>query len=124
MYSCALSQKILLAGKMKLSPEGLFFESVFNRKNVFFGTTQLFIPKSHISGVTKETMLLVPNSLSVETIKGPLLFTSLFNRDKTFAKILLALKLDNKEQVKSATDQTPRLRELRPVMAEMRPITQ
>lgn len=29
-------------------------------------------------------MLLVPNTIKIETKKGPIIITSLFNRDKTF----------------------------------------
>ena len=36
-------------------------------------------------------MLLVSNTIKVETKKGPLIFTSLFNRDKTYDEILCVL---------------------------------
>lgn len=44
-FSCALGPKLLLHGKLYIHPEGLFFESHFNKKNLLFGKTKLFVPK-------------------------------------------------------------------------------
>ena len=66
---------------MKLCDGILCFESSFNKRNLFFGGTKLVIPKSHIIGVRAETMMMLSNSIEVQTKMGPLFFTSLFSRD-------------------------------------------
>ena len=88
-YSCALGGKLLLSGRLKLC-DGTYiglllrlcFESSFNKRNLFFGGTKLVVPKSHIIGVSASTMMLLPNSIEVQTRMGPLFFASLFYRDQ------------------------------------------
>lgn len=81
-YSCALGGKLLLSGRLKLCDGTLCFESSFNKRNLFFGGTKLVVPKSHIIGVSASTMMLLPNSIEVQTRMGPLFFASLFYRDQ------------------------------------------
>jgi hypothetical protein len=45
-FTCALGPKLLLHGKLYIHSEGLYFQSQFNKKNILFGKTKLFIPKS------------------------------------------------------------------------------
>lgn len=47
-YTCALGPKLLLHGKIKIFPQGVYYESFFNKKNLFFGRTYLFIPNKEI----------------------------------------------------------------------------
>jgi hypothetical protein len=47
-YSCSLGPKLLIHGKVKVLPEGLYYESSFNQRNYFFGRTRLFLPKEEL----------------------------------------------------------------------------
>jgi hypothetical protein len=58
------------------------FESNFNKRNLFFGTTKIIVPKSHMLNVKAETMMILDNSIELQTKMGPILLTSLFHRDK------------------------------------------
>ena len=50
-FSCALSDKILLSGRLYITNKRLCFHSKFNPNNVFFGDTFMQIPKQDITKV-------------------------------------------------------------------------
>lgn len=58
-YACSLGPKLLLHGYLKVFEEGIYYESSFNKKNLFFGKTKLFIPKSDIYEINKQIALLI-----------------------------------------------------------------
>ena len=50
-YSCALSDKVLLTGRLFITSHRLVFYSKFNRNTVFFGETFIEIPKNDIKKI-------------------------------------------------------------------------
>lgn len=88
-FVCALVEKIQLTGKLYVTSKRLFFHSSFNSHNMFFGDTMLNIPKQEIIRIQKRTKgFIFENSLSVETPKGQLFFTSFFSRDAAYEVII------------------------------------
>lgn len=49
--SCALADKIILAGRLFLTNQRLAFHSKFNPKTVLFGETFIIIPKADIQKI-------------------------------------------------------------------------
>jgi hypothetical protein len=67
---------------MKVFPTGVYYESSFNKKNLFFGKTRLFIPREDVSEVNKASALLVfPDVVEVVTTRGSLYFHALGKRE-------------------------------------------
>lgn len=76
-----MGPKILLHGKLFLLPEGIFFESHFNNKNLLFRKTKLFIPKSDIVEIDmKNTLVVFPDAVLVKTEHGLVSFHALGHR--------------------------------------------
>ena len=60
----------------------MYFESFFNKKNLFFGRTKLFVPRKEIGGINPENALgFIPDVIELETAKGPLNFHTLGKRE-------------------------------------------
>lgn len=85
-FSCALSDKILLQGKLFITSKKLVFYSWFNNASLF-GTTLIEIPKSDITYVKKEYNMIFDNSLEVQTKNVIFFFTSFVYRDKCYSLI-------------------------------------
>lgn len=47
-FQCSLGPRLLIHGRLKLLSEGLLYISNFNKKNIFFGKTKLFISREDI----------------------------------------------------------------------------
>jgi hypothetical protein len=58
-FQCSLGPKLLIHGKMKIFPNGVYYESNFNKKNLFFGKTRLYLPREDISEIIKESALVI-----------------------------------------------------------------
>lgn len=70
---------------MRILPEGIIYYSNFNKKNLFFGKTKIFIPKEEIFEINKQSALVVfPDVLEVVTKKGNIYFHALGKREKMF----------------------------------------
>jgi len=70
-FSCALSDKILLTGRLYITNKRLCFHSIFNPSNVFFGDTFIQIPKKDINKIEKRFNAIVfDNSISITTVNG------------------------------------------------------
>ena len=70
-YSCGLSDKIILTGRIYITNKRLCFHSKFNPKNVFFGDTFIQIPKKDIQKIEKRSNAIIfDNSISITTING------------------------------------------------------
>jgi len=85
-FSCALSDKILLQGKLFITNKKLVFYSWFNNASLF-GTTLIEIPKSDIVEVTKQYNMIFDNSIEVQTKNVKFFFTSFVYRDKCYTLI-------------------------------------
>lgn len=67
---------------MKVFHAGIYYESNFNKKNLFFGKTRLFVPRDDVCEVNRESALLVfPDVIEVVTRKGALYFHALGKRE-------------------------------------------
>lgn len=70
-FSCALSDKILLSGRVYITNKRICFHSSFNPNNVFFGDTFLQIPKKDVKKIEKRFNAIVfDNSISITTVNG------------------------------------------------------
>lgn len=83
-FSCAFQNEVLVQGRMYISENYLSFYS-----NILCWETQITIPFSKVVRITKEkTARLFPNGILVETLESEsFFFTSLSQRDKSFAQI-------------------------------------
>jgi hypothetical protein len=79
-YSCALSHKILLQGKIYVTNKKIVFHSYFNNMNLF-GTTLIEIPKSDILDMKKKYNMIFDNSIEITTKNVVFFFTSFIYRD-------------------------------------------
>mmetsp|Transcript_7682 Transcript_7682/g.7226 ORF Transcript_7682/g.7226 Transcript_7682/m.7226 type:complete len:346 (-) Transcript_7682:737-1774(-) len=98
-FTCAISKKMLLHGRLYITDQRLCFYSMFNSKLLFFGKeTKLTIPHSDIKGLEKRINALVfDNSIAVITKKNTeYFFTSFLKRDKAFEAIRQILERDAK----------------------------
>jgi hypothetical protein len=82
-FSCALSDKILVQGKLYITNKKLVFYSWFNNSTLF-GKTLIEIPKEEIVEVEKHKNLLFDNMIYVKTKTTQFLFASFINRDKCY----------------------------------------
>lgn len=82
-FSCALSDKILVQGKLYITNKKLVFYSWFNNSTLF-GKTLIEIPKEEIVEVDKHKNLLFDNMIYVKTKTTQFLFASFINRDKCY----------------------------------------
>ena len=85
-FACALSQKILLQGRMYITHKKLFFHSYFNPKTVIGKETKFLIPFSDILKIEKKVNALVfDNSIQITTKDGKeIFFASFVYRDIAF----------------------------------------
>lgn len=97
-FSCGLSDKIILTGRLYITNKRLCFHSKFNPSNVFFGDTFIQIPRKDIKKVEKRLNAIVfDNSISVTTVNGEVFFTSFFSRNEAFDLICSALDINADE---------------------------
>ena len=88
VYSCALSDKMLVQGKMFISNKKIGFHSYFN-KHTFIGETKMIIPKNDIIKIEKRyNAVIFDNSIAIVTPRGELFFTSFVFRDKAYISIV------------------------------------
>jgi hypothetical protein len=88
-HSCSLGPKLLIHGRVKVLPEGLYYESSFNQRNYFFGRTRLFLPKEELFEVNKQTALLFfPDVLEIVTKYGPVYFHALGKRETMYQQFI------------------------------------
>ena len=66
-FDCALSDKILLQGKLYLTGRALYFHSAFNSGTLFGGKgTQKCVPYAAILNVSKQkTLKIFPNAIKI-----------------------------------------------------------
>lgn len=85
-YSCAVSMKILIQGRVYVTTKRLCFHSYFNDKTIFGKETKIAIPFSNIQRLEKKSNVFVfPNSISVVTKEGKEIFiTSFMYRDQAY----------------------------------------
>jgi len=92
VFSCALSDKMLVQGKMFISNKKIGFHSYFN-KHTFIGETKMIIPKNDIIRIEKRiNALIFDNSIAIITPRGELFFTSFVFRDKAYISIIKSIK--------------------------------
>lgn len=99
-FSCALSDKILLQGKLFITNKKLVFYSWFNNSSLF-GSTLIEIPKNDILEVTKQYNMIFDNSIEVQTKNISFFFTSFVYRDKCYSLIREIIFGEIEEQRKS-----------------------
>jgi hypothetical protein len=82
-YSCAISLKILIQGRLYLTNKRLCFHSYFNDKTIFGKETKIMIPLTNVQRIEKKTNVMVfSNSISIFTKEGREIFiTSFVYRD-------------------------------------------
>lgn len=82
-FTCALSQKILLHGRMYLTTTHVCFHSCFNSSTLFGRETLVAIPLTEITKVDKKQIALIFDSaMSISTSSSEFLFTSFLFRDQ------------------------------------------
>lgn len=80
---------MLIHGKLKVLPSGIYYESSFNQKNYFFGRTKIFIPKEEIFEINKQTVLVFfPDVLEVVTKYGGVYFHALGKRETMYQNFI------------------------------------
>jgi len=82
-FACALSDKILLQGKLHVTNKKVVFYSWFNNTTLF-GKTLIEIPKEEIVDIEKYKNAFFDNMIIIKTKNTQFLFTSFINRDKTY----------------------------------------
>lgn len=93
-YACGLAYNIILAGRLHITNEKLYFYSKFNPNNIFFGETFIQIPKKDIIKVEKrQNAVVFDNSISITTVNGEMFFTSFILRNEAYKMILSSLDL-------------------------------
>lgn len=84
-FACALSWKILLQGRIYITPSKICFYSHFNNSTLFGGDTKLIIPLADITKLEKRyNALIFDNSIAVLTKNNEFFFTSFVYRDKAY----------------------------------------
>ena len=96
-FNCALSEKILLQGKLYLTSKKFVFYSWFNGSTLF-GKTLIEIPNSDIIDISKKKNLLFDNSIMVKTKLNDFYFTSFINRGDCFNAMSNILGINNTEK--------------------------
>jgi len=92
VFSCALSDKMLVQGKMFISNKKIGFHSYFN-KRTFLGETKMIIPRNDVIRIEKRyNALIFDNSIAIITPRGELFFTSFVFRDKAYVSIVKIIK--------------------------------
>ncbi|KAL5499937.1 hypothetical protein EMCRGX_G011411 [Ephydatia muelleri] len=108
-YSCALQRDILIHGRMYVTQSWVCFYA-----NIFSWETLLTIPVQTIFNITKEkTALLIPNAIQIHaTNQEKYGFSSLMNRDVTFAVIKMVWDNSRASQPMAPFDMVKKAREL------------
>lgn len=84
-FHCSLGPRLLIHGKLKPLPTGIYYESNFNQSNYFFGKTKLFLPKSDIFEINKQRALFIfPDVLEIITKFGGVYFHALGQREELY----------------------------------------
>lgn len=85
-YSCAMSLKILIQGRLYVTNKRICFHSYFNDKTIFGKETKIVIPYSNIARFEKKSNIFVfPNSISIITKEDKEIFiTSFVFRDQAY----------------------------------------
>jgi len=92
-YSCAISWKILLQGRLYISKSALCFSSPFNNTTIFGNKTKICIPINEIINIeTAYNALIFDNSINVKVENAEFFFTSFMFRDKAYELIKNAIK--------------------------------
>ena len=88
-YSCAMSLKILIQGRLYVTNKRLCFHSYFNDKTIFGKETKIMIPLSNVARIEKKSNILVfPNSISIFAKEDKEIFiTSFVYRDQAYDMI-------------------------------------
>jgi hypothetical protein len=94
-FSCALSQKLLLQGRLYITTSHICFHSYFNSSTIFGRETVISIPLPDITRIEKRSVLFFENSLCLVTKSGSFLFKSLLYREQAYATLENLLKLNN-----------------------------
>lgn len=94
-FSCALSQKLLLQGRLYITNTHIVFHSYFNSSTIFGRETLVSIPLADIIKIEKRAVLFFDNSLCLLTKSGSFLFKSLYYREQAYATLENLLKLNN-----------------------------
>ena len=87
-FSCALSDLILLQGKLFITDKKLVFYSWFNNTTLF-GKTIMEIPLTDIIYLDKKYNLIFDNSIIVKTNKTELFLTSSFKETNVLKRYFL-----------------------------------
>ena len=94
-FSCALSQKLLLHGRMYLTTTHICFHSYFNSTTIFGRETLISIPLSEIINIEKRTSALIfDNALCIITNSSNFVFKSFMYREQAFATVENLLKMN------------------------------
>lgn len=94
-FSCALSQKFLLQGRMYLTTTHICFHSYFNSSTIFGRETLIAIPFAQIKKIDKRMHgLIFDNAISIETEISEFIFASFFNRVQAKATIENLMKMN------------------------------
>ncbi|KAK9464801.1 hypothetical protein V1512DRAFT_229950 [Lipomyces arxii] len=79
-YGCALSREILLQGRLYISEQHICFNS-----NIFGWVTNLVISFDEVMAIEKKnTVVLFPNAIVVQTLHSRSTFASFISRDSTY----------------------------------------
>jgi VAD1 Analog of StAR-related lipid transfer domain/GRAM domain len=93
-FSCALSQKLLLHGRMYLTNTHICFHSYFNSTTIFGRETLISIPLSDIVGIEKRTSALIfDNALYIVTSTSNFMFKSFLYREQAYVTLENLLKI-------------------------------
>lgn len=83
-YSCALSKDILIQGRLYISDRHICFYS-----NILGWMKTVVVPFKEIVQIEqKNTAVLFPNAISIQTLHDKFLFASFISRDSTFDQIM------------------------------------
>lgn len=83
-YACAVNRDLLIQGRLYVSEHHLCFHS-----NIFGWVTSLAVAFADVLSIEKRnTAYLIPNAISVHTLRDRYLFSSLVSRDVTYSMLV------------------------------------
>jgi septin family protein len=97
-FSAAIQMKILVQGKLYVSTNALYFNSMFNDGTLFIGNnTKIKVPLVDIKNIAKKTNAVIfDNSIEIKLKNGSTIFiTSFLNRNECYRLILKMIKRQN-----------------------------
>lgn len=114
-FSCALSQKLLLQGRMYITTTHICFHSYFNSTTIFGRETLISIPLCEVMSVEKRSTLIFDNVLCLVTKTSNFLFKSFIYREQAYAILENLLKMNKpvEEKKELACDFSVELRKFR-----------